>query len=615
MASARDTSTDSWSTKSNHALWRLRLRRRVAIHGRWLALVLLAVLYLYGPQLSTHMAIMHESFAVYIRPQQYEEEMRLGFWQPMLLPDTIRGAGYAFPVFYPPFSYSLAALLGILFNERMLGLNTALFLSALVSALGTYACGYSLSRRPSIAALVSILSITVTYRFVNIYVRGALAESWGTAWYPVALYGALELLRIGRRGWWMAVGLAGALTSHTVVTMYFVTMLALVLLVSLLFRWRWRTAVALWVYALLGLALAAWYVVPQQAYLKDVWASDAVYMWAAPEKVIAHSIDFEQLFGAEPERWWGVSYQNPNDTMSFKLGFGYMVVFGAVVLALFRRHNANAPLLRYQRGLQYGLLVVMPIMILFLVWPEPLISILPEQFCYLQFPWRLLSVLPIFAAALLALCLRSLTVRLRGQRDWLMIILCGILVAEVPYFYTIRRLKMDVISETLTPGYAHKYGDKGCTELAEYMPRGYPIEQAENFFIEQPQLINGRLLEWKREPGLVACSAQVECGHNGGRLTLPVTFYPFWKAETAGGQKVELETDRGYISMKVPAGVTRVNLTRGYTSPYYVGWAVTAAGVLALFALGFWGNRWLRGNRPASLQRVLPVKRVASPLL
>jgi hypothetical protein len=552
--------------------------------------LLLAIVFLYGSLLSQHALVTHERADLYLRVQQYADEFRHGFLQPQLFPDVMRGAGMAFPLFYPPLSYYLATLIHLLTGSAIVGINLSFFLSVVMSAVGVYLCAYSPTRRSSVAVFTSIFSICVTYRFVNIFVRGALAESWGTACYPFALYGMLEHLRFGRRGWYVALALAAAILSHAVVALYFVTLFARVAAVIAAGERRWRRLATLALYAIAAVGLAAWYIIPQQAYLKSVLVSNAAGMGGDIPQVQSQKIEFWQLFDSDPSRWFGASVGGGQDGMCFALGFGYAIT--AVLFVGFVYRQLSEPSRTACAWPVYGFAGACACTLLFMLFPKSFLGLLPHHYTYLQYPWRLLSVLPVFAGPLAACCADHLD---RRAPDWSMLVVAILLVAEVPSFYHSPRLTFDFDAGHITGDAARAQGDRGLTDLAEYMPREYVHEPGQYYHIEQPESQNCQVLDWKREEGLTRCTVRVQSAAPRGQVTLPVTYYQFWHV-SAGPPDVKMSCDRGFLRLDLPAGNTNVEIRRHYTTPYNIGWAVTGVSAVMLFAAEYLQNRKRRAN-------------------
>jgi hypothetical protein len=76
---------------------------------------------------------------------------------------------------------------------------------------------------PLAATVGAVVYATLPYQLVDLYVRGALAESWAFVWLPLA---ALCLLRawVDRRPHWsigLAVTVAGLILTHNVTALLF----------------------------------------------------------------------------------------------------------------------------------------------------------------------------------------------------------------------------------------------------------------------------------------------------------------------------------------------------------------------------------------------------------
>jgi hypothetical protein len=527
---------------------RLNLLRH---HAPWLGLVTLMVFYLYGSLISGVFTITHEGFSLYVRIQQFLQELLAGYPQPMLFPDAVRHGGIAFPAFYPPVSYYVTAALAWTGKSVLLGVNVSLFLSVLASALACYACSVEISRRRAVALAATAIYVTVTYRFVDVYVRGALAESWSFVWYPLIVLGALRELHRRPYGWLLPVGIAGAVTTHTITAIYFLVMAGLLMCCVLAAGRQWRAIPRMALLCALGLGMGAWYLLPQQSLLKDVWASDRNFFWSSIENFERHRVLFAQLFHDDPDHWFGNSYGlDKIDEFCFNLGLGHLVALGVLVYALGNWRALRSANSRERLALAASAFAMWGVGIVFLLKPSLILRWLPGFFGYMQFPLRMLGILPIFAVLFFCVAVRPLVSR-RSQ-GWLVVVAL-VLVAEVPYFATTRRLKLDVTKTTLTSDYAASKGDMGYTEQNEYMPKSYPIQQAGSFFLTAPLFRNCRMERWQRT-GYDRYELVAEAPAQDGAVIVPLVAYPFWQAKSASVQEIPLSQDQGYLRLALPAG-------------------------------------------------------------
>src|SRR6185369_4098063 len=148
---------------------------------------------------------------------------------------------FAFPRFYPPFSLWLSAGLAMAIGNTCLAVNLAFFLSALASGLAMYWAGTAIAADRRLALAAALVYISVPYRFVDVFARGALAESWTFAWYPLIVAGLWRTVSRRRMVWYLPVAVGGLVLSHNVTALYFMGFCAA--LVAAAWWWHgWRAA-------------------------------------------------------------------------------------------------------------------------------------------------------------------------------------------------------------------------------------------------------------------------------------------------------------------------------------------------------------------------------------
>ena len=188
-----------------------------------------------------------------------------GLVYPHWVQDANYGAGEPRLIFYPPASWMLGALLGVL-----AGWHAAPVLFVLLALVGAGSSMYLLAcewTTPESATLASCLYIANPYAMFVAYERTAYGELLAAAWLPLMVLFALR-----RRPSTAALGLSVAalwLTNSPagVIGSYLLAMLALGMWIAEGKAWpAWRAAGGM----LLGLGLAAFYIVP--AAFEQRWA-------------------------------------------------------------------------------------------------------------------------------------------------------------------------------------------------------------------------------------------------------------------------------------------------------------------------------------------------------
>ncbi|MCA9370182.1 hypothetical protein KC686_03425, partial [Candidatus Woesebacteria bacterium] len=102
--------------------------------------------------------------------------------------------GYGMPLFsfYAPLPYLVGALCTLLGASLTTAVKALFIIPSLVTLLGSYLLGRRLFGAAG-GVLTAAFITLAPYRAVNLFVRGAVAESWGMMTIPWLLYGLLRI--------------------------------------------------------------------------------------------------------------------------------------------------------------------------------------------------------------------------------------------------------------------------------------------------------------------------------------------------------------------------------------------------------------------------------------
>ena len=577
-------------------------------HAACVVVLAATVAFLFSDLFSTVAFWSHEKLFVYIRTDQVVQELEAGHY-PQAFPDAVWGAGYGFPRFYPPFTLWLSAGLAMLFDDVVVGTHAAFFLSVLASGFAMYFMVAALARSKSVALAASLVYVSVPYRFVDIFVRGALAEAWTFVWYPIVVAGLWRAITRRVFPWYLPVGVAGIVLTHNITAIYFLGFCAVVCVAGLYWN-GWKAAALPALGLALGLALSAWFLLPQQVYMKDVWVGEPYFIWADTAHVEEHRVLPHQFFFSYPDWWYGESHDPGHlDRMSFELGPAQLLVVPVAVAFLFL-------LVRRRRRLDHLALVLALVCfagwaacLAFMLWPTAFLAVLPHQFGYIQFPWRLLGLSLFLSATAAALFVRygGFTSTVRNG----FVAAAILFVALVPSFQ--RQAPFEdgwVESRVLAPEYVREEGYLGYTVGGEYLPRDFDVFAIRDGRIgpeafERPRVVDGEgaVTAWHR----TGLDMEATVSGAGDRsLVLPLAFYDFYVATTDGGRRLETFSSEGLLSVRVPAGYVEVAIRQELTPVTVVGIWISGAALLATALCSLligWRERswaWLpAGRRPA----------------
>lgn len=299
------------------------------------------------------------------------------------VPDLGFGNGYPLFNYYNVFPYYIGAIgsyfLGFIGSAKLL-----FFIAVTLAGVSMYLLAKGLFDTYP-ALLAATLYMFAPYRALDIYVRGAVAESFSIAIIPLILYFAFKLTKqnLPRFKIGLALSFAAFLTSHNIMTLLFLPVISTLLLI-----WFWKREFlvikSLILYLLLGFGLSAFFIIP--AFLeKNLVQIDNLVKLELDFR--GHFVSLSQLF---LDRSWGF------DTISFQIGWPHwFLAIGSIISWFFVQKRDYKWLILYFAILLIfvGSIFMTHIRSAF-IWEG--IGILR----FTQFPWRFLSVV-IFSSSLM----------------------------------------------------------------------------------------------------------------------------------------------------------------------------------------------------------------------
>lgn len=311
------------------------------------------------------------------------------------VPDMGFGNGFPLFNFYGVFPYFLGAILSFVVGY----INSAkiLFLiPLLLGGISMYLLGTELfGKKAGFAA--GVLFMFAPYRALDLYVRGAVAESFALSLIPLVFYFSLRLIKKPEPFDFVATVLTTAffLTSHNIMTLVFIPVLVCYVFLMLYLE-KWKNIKTVVLSLVLGAGVSAFFVIP--AFLeKNLVLSQSLTESAFDFK--NHFISISRLF---IDRSWGYtgSPSSMAGNMSFQIGWPHWwVVLIALAIIAASMIKVGAKNIK-NVAFPLFLVVIFLISVLMIngksifIWEK--ISILR----FVQFPWRFLS-LSIFSSSLL----------------------------------------------------------------------------------------------------------------------------------------------------------------------------------------------------------------------
>ena len=438
------------------------------------------------------------------------------------------GYGEARFIFYPPFSWTLGGLLGLVLPWKLIPAAYTWIVLTLAGCSMFALAKKWLSRRDAIFA--AMLYAANPYNLVIVYWRSDQAELMASIYLPLMF---LFLLRMNEEGRRAVVPLslvmaAGWLTNlpSAVMMNYSLGVLAVTMVI-------WRRSFAVLLHAgsavVLGAMLAGFFLLP--AYHQQSWVNISQVL--APGVRPEDSFLFSKTADLDHNRF--------NLLISIVAVSQFAILAGAFVwVRSLRRHRLWRPLLAWSAVC--ALLMLSPTLVL---WNH-----LPEL-RFVQLPWRWLLCLNVPFALMFILSF---------QRWWWRLVLCvAMLGVLVTVWHRVQNPWWDNsgdIQEMLD----NQQDGAGNEGADEYVPVGVDPYDADQ---KAPQVrFEGKghaqitVQKWDAERRTIDANAG-----SPGKLALRLFNYPLWRVEVNGRQiKTESTPDTGQMVVPIAAGENRVRI-------------------------------------------------------
>ena len=512
------------------------------------------------------------------------------------LPDLAYGYGQPVFNYYAPLAYAPALLARALSIDTVASFEIGTALWLILSGFAMYACARALFG-PLAALAAALVYAYLPYQLVDIYVRGALAETAAFAWLPLIGRCLISGRRDGRAPWpvGLAIGVAGLILTHNVTALLAAPAfggLALLLWSEgkaghphrLATGWRrpaWGGG--------LGVGLAAWFWLPAiterdlvqigETIEPALFASFFIRHW--PPIPLGLAYDY-----VEPV---SVALRSPIFWPQVGLVQALVTVLGVLSVRRARGVARNAMLWAAGLALAAFLLQVGP--------AEHLYRLVPLA-SFVQFPWRLLTLVGL-ASALLAGGLVEHLPRTREVR-----LLAGVAVAGVsigaaawnlspPVSYPEARfLTTDGVLRVELADHA-----LGTTHSGEYLPIASGVRNSARFrkdLLDDPPPTDAvgtpvgfRIHDLRWTPHAVTFRASAPAAD---RVLLHQFAFPGWSATVNGGDTaLGVGGKFGLLAVDVPAGESTVEVRWGWTPLRLGALALSLAALVGLAPLaGGW---------------------------
>lgn len=479
--------------------------------------------------------------------------------------------GYGHPIMM--FLYPLPSYLSSLFHFIGFSITDSVKLVFALSYIASGVAMYFWAKNQfneHVGIASAVLYMYAPYRFVDLYVRGAIGEHVAFTFLPLTLYLIFKFHKSSKnlhRFIYLAlvsISIALLILSHNAISIMFLPVVVFYMIVLSVLRTTWRSLLVLTSTIIVGFLLSSFFIVP--AFLEGKYTLREI---VTGKEYMERFVDIGKLFKSE----W--SYKGTGE-FSTEIGILHLVglVLSPILLYKFFRKK-RVYFLIFLGALFFFLLSI------FLMLPVG--NVVYDIFTVLkkfQFPWRFLS-LTVFASSVMT---AMILVLIRGRNLRNAILIFGVIFLVFSSFEKFQAngylIKEDNFYESIY------YGTTDTGESAPIWSVRF-MEKEPNARIETI-VGDTKISEVYRSS--VKHSYSIEVLSDAARLRENTLYFPGWSVEVDGVKKdIEFQdpSHRGLITFELPKGQHAVEVKFSNTKLRSLAELVSLVTMLSiLFGLG-----------------------------
>lgn len=472
--------------------------------------------------------------------------------------------------FYAPLPYYAGALIKFIPGFSYLMIIKILFgIGFILSTIAMYFLGRKLFGILG-GFLTGLMYLYAPYHSVDVYVRGALSESWALIFFPLIFLTSLNLSekRTVKNISFLSLSLAGLFYTHNVMTLIFAPFI-FGWMGYLTYKSKNKSLIKSFLISIFwGIGLAASFLLPaffEKQFVKTDELTTGYFDFRG------HFVAVRQWFS--PFWGYGASLWGAKDDMSFQVGISHWVVYGLtgilVMLSFIKLRISNFQFPTAKAGalfilnekidykkwkdnfLLFALLSSLFLFSLFMMHNKSaFIWELIDVLKFTQFPWRFLGISIFFISLLGGFFVYFLRENL--SKVFMLLIVLLIVLSNVSYFRP-DSYYLDSIDD--------HYISKSILSQNDKLPKDYlPIwvKRIRDEKLQEPHFIegNGDIKNYSYKTALVSFDT-TSTGKSS--VETPVTYFPGWEVKV-NGKKIEIEEpdQYGMVKVRLPEGESRV---------------------------------------------------------
>ena len=463
------------------------------------------------------------------------------------------GFEYGQPLFnfYSAFPYYLGGLINLIGFSSIATVKILFLLSLIVSGIFSYLLAQKYFSKTA-ALVASIAYLTAPYHALDIFVRGALSESWALALAPMLLYAIVLLIEKSslNRTLFLSFSIFAFLTTHNTSILMWAPIIIIFTLIHLFKKVNIKVIKSLVAAVFLGVGLSAFFFFPVifEKSLINTSALTTDYF-----QFQAHFTSLRQLF-LNTQWGYGPSKFGVDDNLSYFVGVIHSLALLIFPFVLFR-------LLKKQKRKSALILTSFFALSLFSVFMTHGKSVIIWEsspvFAFIQFPWRFLGLTIIGTSFLIGGIIDSL--KQKTQKIIVYPILIALVALNFSYFRFQYYFDWMRDSEKLS---GHLYHEQIKAAVADYLPvtaSKIPLSQAP----ELPIIISGDVGIHYADKRSNYFSTEIDVYSDSATIQFPIMYFPNWTVYRNSSEEpypISYDNELGLIQVDIPKGSNLLQL-------------------------------------------------------
>ncbi len=342
---------------------------------------------------------MHDDEQI-ARLYDLSQAIRGGEFPPRISPNLGFGYGYPFFNFYPSFAYYVGGIFYLIGFSLITSTKLMIVTSFVFSAVFMYLFVKELFGKT--AGIISAVAYTyASYHAVDVYVRGAFAESFSFVFIPLLFYASYKLAITLKYKYVVlgSIAVAGLVISHNLVALMSFPFIAIWLLYLLVISSSKKKFFLFSIFLFtIGLGLSSYFWMP------SYFERNSTLVNILTSELANYSLHFVCTYQLWDSMWgYGGSIPSCYDGISFEVGklvllLSFAAALASVTKLVFFKNNKSENLIRMSYILLFFFMLCISIFLM-VKFSRPIWDLIVPLW-YIQFPWRFLIFASFFSSIL-----------------------------------------------------------------------------------------------------------------------------------------------------------------------------------------------------------------------